>query len=1385
MSRTSAAHRDVVVRGDGRSSSISSGLAIFNTLSSNRSLSGVARSSSTSTFFVGLIDLIDLNLILFESAASPLQCRGERALIATSSFAATVAHELFLTRGFSLSRSALAPSTRLLCALEADPLRSRWPRDLLILCRRTGLSGVARLRLLACRPEQSVYLRIHRLRIGAPLLQVSRRARSSRRRSFAAKVYLVSHVLVYQYFFVGLNNLVDLELIVFESALRPCNVAASALIATSSFAATFLVGLNNLVDLELIVFESALRSCNVAASALIATSSFAATVAHELFLTRGFSLSLRSGAFNSSSLRIGGSSSSISLASRSSNTCRRTGLSGVARPRLPVYLVSHVLVYQYFFVGLNNLVDLELIVFRIGAPPCNVAASALIATSSFAATILFDLAGSRSSNTLSSNRSIWCRTSSSTSYVFVGLIDLIDLELILFESALRPCKCRGERAHRDVVVRGDGSSSSISLASRSSNTLSSNRSNLVSHVPRLVLLFVGLNNLVDLELIVFESALRPCNVAASALIATSSFAATADPLRSRWPRDLLTLRHRSSQLVSHVFVYLLVGLIDLIDLELILFESGALPLAISRRARHRDVVVRGDGGSRALLDARFSLSLPLWAPSTRLLCALEADPLRSRWPRDLLILCRRTARLIATSSFAATVAHELFLTRGLLALAPLWRLQTRLLRALEADPLRSRWPRDLLILCRRTGLSGVARPRLPVLLRRPEQSRRLELIVFESALRSCNVAASALIATSSFAAKILFDLAGSRSSNTLSSNRSIWLSHVFVYLSFVGLNNLVDLELIRLRIGAPPCNVAASALIATSSFAATADPLRLAGLRDSKLCVIDQVQLVSHVFVYLLVGLIDLIDLELILFESALLLLQFSASALIATSSFAATVYLVSHVLVYQYFFVGLNNLVDLELIRLRIGRSALAMSRRARSSRRRRFAATSSSISLASRSSNTLSIEQGLSGVARPRLPVYFFVGLNNLSTLNCIVFESALRPCNVAASALIATSSFAATYFFVGLNNLVDLELIVFESALRSCNVAASALIATSSFAATVASTSLLDARLLVFAPLWRLQLADPLRRRYPRDLLTLRHRSSPAGVARLRLLACRLIDLIDLELILFESALCFLQFRARRAHRERRRSRRRQLLFDLAGSRDLLILCRRTGLSGVARPRLPVLRSSARTISFDLELIVFESALRLLQCRGRARSSRRRRSRRPVAHELFFDARLLASRLPLWRLQLVFFCALEADPLRSRWPRDLLILCRRTGSIWCRTFLVYQYFFSSGLNNLVDLELIVFDIGAPPLQCRGRRARSSRRRRFAATVAHRALLDARLSRSRSRSLAPFNSSSLRIEVSSSSISLALAIFSNTLSSNRSIWCRTSSSTSTSSSA
>uniref|UniRef100_A0A1I8JIH0 Gustatory receptor n=1 Tax=Macrostomum lignano TaxID=282301 RepID=A0A1I8JIH0_9PLAT len=67
-------------------------------------------------------------------------------------------------------------------------------------------------------------------------------------------VYLVSHVLVYQYFFVGLNNLVDLELIVFESALRPCNVAASALIATSSFAATvylvshvfvyLLVGLN-------------------------------------------------------------------------------------------------------------------------------------------------------------------------------------------------------------------------------------------------------------------------------------------------------------------------------------------------------------------------------------------------------------------------------------------------------------------------------------------------------------------------------------------------------------------------------------------------------------------------------------------------------------------------------------------------------------------------------------------------------------------------------------------------------------------------------------------------------------------------------------------------------------------------------------------------------------------------------------------------------------------------------------------------------------------------------------------------------------------------------------------------------------------------------------
>uniref|UniRef100_A0A1I8HFT2 NADH:ubiquinone reductase (H(+)-translocating) n=1 Tax=Macrostomum lignano TaxID=282301 RepID=A0A1I8HFT2_9PLAT len=106
-------------------------------------------------------------------------------------------------------------------------------------------------------------------------------------------VYLVSHVLVYQYFFVGLNNLVDLELIVFESALRSCNVAASALIATSSFAATyFFVGLNNLVDLELIVFESALRSCNVAASALIATSSFAATVAHELFLTRGFSLSL-------------------------------------------------------------------------------------------------------------------------------------------------------------------------------------------------------------------------------------------------------------------------------------------------------------------------------------------------------------------------------------------------------------------------------------------------------------------------------------------------------------------------------------------------------------------------------------------------------------------------------------------------------------------------------------------------------------------------------------------------------------------------------------------------------------------------------------------------------------------------------------------------------------------------------------------------------------------------------------------------------------------------------------------------------------------------------------------------------------------------------------
>uniref|UniRef100_A0A1I8JL39 NADH:ubiquinone reductase (H(+)-translocating) n=1 Tax=Macrostomum lignano TaxID=282301 RepID=A0A1I8JL39_9PLAT len=143
-------------------------------------------------------------------------------------------------------------------------------------------------------------------------------------------VYLVSHVLVYQYFFVGLNNLVDLELIVFESALRSCNVAASALIATSSFAATvylvshvlvyqyFFVGLNNLVDLELIVFESALRSCNV-------------------------------------------------------------------------YLVSHVLVYQYFFVGLNNLVDLELIVFESALRSCNVAASALIATSSFAATVAHEL----------------------------------------------------------------------------------------------------------------------------------------------------------------------------------------------------------------------------------------------------------------------------------------------------------------------------------------------------------------------------------------------------------------------------------------------------------------------------------------------------------------------------------------------------------------------------------------------------------------------------------------------------------------------------------------------------------------------------------------------------------------------------------------------------------------------------------------------------------------------------------------------------------------------------------------------------------------------------------------------------------------------------------
>uniref|UniRef100_A0A1I8FSH2 NADH:ubiquinone reductase (H(+)-translocating) n=1 Tax=Macrostomum lignano TaxID=282301 RepID=A0A1I8FSH2_9PLAT len=221
-----------------------------------------------------------------------------------------------------------------------------------------------------------------------------------------------------------------------------------------------------------------------------------------------------------------------------------------------VYLVSHVLVYQYFFVGLNNLVDLELIVFESALRSCNVAASALIATSSFAATVY-----------LVSHVLVY-------QYFFVGLNNLVDLELILFRIGAPLLQCRGERAHRDVVVY------------------------LVSHVLVYQYFFVGLNNLVDLELIVFESALRSCNVAASALIATSSFAATV-------------------YLVSHVLVYqyFFVGLNNLIDLELIVFESALRSCNVAASA------------------------------------------------------------LIATSSFAATVAHELFLTRGFSLSLPLWRLQ--------------------------------------------------------------------------------------------------------------------------------------------------------------------------------------------------------------------------------------------------------------------------------------------------------------------------------------------------------------------------------------------------------------------------------------------------------------------------------------------------------------------------------------------------------------------------------------------------------------------------------------------------------------------------------------------------------------------------------------